>query len=151
MPLQTVPHAENRTSHVRWILVVVMCVISFISYILRTNISIVGDRVMHDLGLTQVQLGLILSAFAWGYAIFEFPGGIMGDVIGSRKSLAFAAIAWSILTALTAMIPGRSVASVTTILMLFIVIRFLVGAAQAPLFPVIGGAVGNGLPVVSWA
>ena len=151
MLARSVPHSEDRTSYVRWILVAMMCVISFISYILRTNLSIVGDRVMNDLGLTQVQLGLVLSAFAWGYTIFEFPGGILGDRIGSRKTLALASIAWAILTVLTAMIPGRSVASVSTILALFIVIRFLVGSTQAPLFPVIGGTIGNWFPVSSWA
>jgi MFS transporter, ACS family, glucarate transporter len=140
-----------RTSHVRWILVVVMCVVSFISYVLRTNLSIVGDRMMSDLGLTQIQLGLVLSAFAWGYALFQFPGGILGDVLGSRKALALTAAMWGILTLLTGMIPGRNLASIGTILTMLIVIRFLVGASHGPLFPIVGGTIGNWFPVSSWA
>jgi ACS family glucarate transporter-like MFS transporter len=128
-----------------------MCVISFISYILRTNLSIVGDRVTADLGLTEIQLGMILSAFAWGYALFQFPGGIWGDVVGSRKSLTIAAILWAALTVLTGLVPGRAIASAGMILSTLIIIRFLVGAAHAPLFPVIGGTIGNWFPVSGWA
>jgi sugar phosphate permease len=84
MALTAVSHSGKRTSNVRWILVLVMCVVSFISYILRTNLSAVGDRMMTDLGLTQIQFGMVLSAFAWGYGIFQFPGGILGDIFGSR-------------------------------------------------------------------
>ena len=39
---------------------------SFVAYVLRTNMSIAGERMMTDLGLTQVQLGMVLAAFAWG-------------------------------------------------------------------------------------
>jgi MFS transporter, ACS family, glucarate transporter len=49
---------------------------SFVSYLLRSNLSIAGERLIVDLGLTKVQLGAILAAFAWGYTIFQFPGGI---------------------------------------------------------------------------
>lgn len=151
MTIATVPHPENKSSHIRWIIVLVTCVVSFISYILRTNLSIVGDRMMADLGLTQIQLGMILSAFAWGYAIFQFPGGLMGDALGSRKSLTFVTVLWAVLTVLTGLIPGRSIASITAILTALIVIRFLVGASHAPLFPVVGGTIGNWFPVSSWA
>ncbi len=106
---------------------------------------------MSDLGLTHIQLGMILSAFAWGYALFQFPGGILGDVLGSRKSLTLAAILWAVLTVLTGLSPGRSMASVGVILAALIVIRFFVGAAHAPIFPVIGGAIGNWFPVSGWA
>jgi len=49
---------------------------SFVAYLLRINMSIAGENMMADLGLSKIQLGMILSAFAWGYAIFQFPGGI---------------------------------------------------------------------------
>jgi MFS transporter, ACS family, glucarate transporter len=151
MALTAVSHSGKRTSNVRWILVLVMCVVSFISYILRTNLSAVGDRMMTDLGLTQIQFGMVLSAFAWGYGIFQFPGGILGDIFGSRKSLTIAALFWGVLTILTGLTPGRTVLSVSLILGILIVIRFLVGATHAPLFPIIGGTIGNWFPVSGWA
>ena len=104
-----------------------------------------------DLGLDHVQFGMILSAFAWGYAVFQFPGGILGDVLGSRKALTICAILWAVLTVLTGLVPGRSIATTASIVSMMIVVRFLVGAVQAPIFPVIGGAIGNWFPVSNWA
>ena len=28
---------------------------------------------------------MVLSAFAWGYAIFRFPGGIFGNIVGMKN------------------------------------------------------------------
>ena len=106
---------------------------------------------MSDLGLNHLQLGLILSGFAWGYAIFQFPGGLLGDVLGSRKALTICAILWAVLTVLTGLTPGRAIASTGMIVTTLIVIRFLVGATHAPIFPVIGGTIGNWFPVSGWA
>lgn len=151
MTLKTVAHPRNKTSRVRWLIVVGMCLASFVSYILRTNLSIAGETMMSDLGLTQIQLGMVFSAFVWGYAIFQFPGGVLGDRFGSRKVLTIMAVAWGILTFLTGIIPGPSIASTLTILISLIVLRFLVGATHAPIFPVIGGTIGNWFPVSGWA
>src|SRR5262249_45044339 len=128
-----------------------MCAASFISYVLRTNVSVAGDSMMKELKLSEIQLGLILSAHAWGYAVFQFPGGVFGDVFGLRKSMTIAAVLWAILTALTAVVPSPAVASVSMILASLMAIRFLVGAVHAPIFPIVGGTIGNWFPVASWA
>src|SRR5688572_18290141 len=138
-------------SNVRWLLVAVMCITSFVSYVLRTNLSIAGEAMMSDLRFSAVQLGFVLSAFAWGYALFQFPGGILGDVLGSRRTITYAAILWGLLTILTGLTPSPAVASTAVILGTLISVRFLVGATQAPIFPVIGGTIGNWFPVSGWA
>ena len=79
----------------------------FVSYLLRTNVSVVGEAMITDLGLSEIQFGAILSAFAVGYAIFQFPGGIFGDKVGSRIAMTAAAIGWGVLTIAIAMVPGR--------------------------------------------
>lgn len=150
MTLEPAPHPAAKTSHVRWIMVVVMCAASFVSYVMRTDISIVGETMIRDLGLTQIQLGLVFSAFAWGYGLFQFPGGVFGDILGSRKALTVAALGWFVLSALTGLTPGPLHASTSVILGALIVIRFLVGAAHAPIFPVVGGTIGNWFPVSGW-
>ena len=37
--------------------------------------SVAGESVMRELGVSQVQLGWVLASFAWGYAIFQLAGG----------------------------------------------------------------------------
>ena len=125
---------------------------SFVAYVLRTNMSIAGENIMADLGLSKIQLGMVFSAFAWGYAIFQFPGGVFGDFVGSRRALSFIAVLWGILTLATGLVPGTAVASTTFILAALIGLRFLIGVAQAPLFPVFGGGtIGKWFPVSGWA
>ncbi len=135
---------------VRWRILLLICAASFVSYVLRTNLSIVGETLIQDLGLTQIQLGIVFSAFAWGYTIFQFPGGVFGDVAGCRKAVTIIAILWGLLTIFTGIVPGRSATAPAIILAVLIVLRFLVGASQAPIFPVIGGAIANWFPVSSW-
>jgi len=62
-------------------------VASFVSYVLRTNLSIAGPAMVSELGITEVELGMVLSAFALGYAVFQFPGGIFGDAVGPRLAV----------------------------------------------------------------
>jgi ACS family glucarate transporter-like MFS transporter len=125
---------------------------SFVAYVLRTNMSIAGENMMVDLGLSKIQLGMVLSAFAWGYAIFQFPGGIFGDKVGSRRALTIIAVLWGILTLATGLVPGTTLASTIFILATLIVLRFLMGVVQAPLFPVAcGGTIGSWFPVSGWA
>lgn len=151
MTLEAAEHPVNNRSHVRWIVIVAMCGVSFISYVLRTNISIAGDVLMKDLHLTEIQLGMVFAAFAWGYAIFQFPGGVLGDVYGSRKSLTICGLLWAVLTLLTGLVPGPRIATSATILIVLIVLRFITGAVHAPIFPVIGGTIANWFPVAGWA
>ena len=79
----------------RWVVLAVIILASFIAYTLRTNVNIVGETMMRDLGMTEYQLGLVFSAFAAGYALFQFPGGLIGDRFGPRKTITAIAIAWS--------------------------------------------------------
>ena len=143
---------DNRGTQVRWIILALLFMTSFVAYILRTNMSIAGESMMADLGLSKIQLGMVFSAFAWGYAIFQFPGGIFGSIVGSRRALTIIAVLWGILTLATGLVPGTTLASTAFILTTLIGLRFLMGVVQAPLFPVAcGGAIGNWFPVSGWA
>lgn len=106
---------------------------------------------INDLGLTEAHLGYIFSAFAAGYAIFQLPGGVLGNRFGTRRVMTVLIVAWAIFTALTALVPGADTLSIGAIVISLIVLRFLVGATQAPLFPVAcGGAIANWFPVGGW-
>ncbi|MDX1481803.1 MAG: MFS transporter [Woeseiaceae bacterium] len=136
---------------IRWIVLSIIILASFVAYVLRTNVNIVGETMMTDLGMNPVQLGMVFSAFAAGYAIFQFPGGIFGDRVGPRRAIAIIATAWAVLTIVTALVPGTDVLPVGVIITALVVVRFLVGAAHAPFFPVtIGGTIASWFPVRQW-
>lgn len=136
---------------IRWRILALVVLASLIGYLLRSNMSIAGESMMADLGLTKVQLGAILAAFAWGYTIFQFPGGVWGDRIGGRKALALIAVGWAVTNLAVGFTPGTSVASPMIVVAVLMVLRFLMGVAQAPLYPVTGGGtIASWFPVTGW-
>jgi ACS family glucarate transporter-like MFS transporter len=143
--------SPSRPSSVRWRICALMTLASFVAYIFRTNMSVAGEPMAADLRLSHVQLGIILSGWAWGYAALQFPGGVVGDWLGGRRTVTTLALLWGGLNLLVAFVPGREVLPIVVIATLLI-LRFLMGVAQAPLFPVIGGRmVACWFPVSGWA
>ncbi|HEY7683220.1 MAG TPA: MFS transporter [Gemmatimonadales bacterium] len=148
-PTPEVVHHPGPSS-VRWIILALLFAASVVAYVLRTNMSVAGEAMSRDVGLSQLQLGLVLAAFAWGYAIFQFPGGVLGDRLGGRRSLTLIAIAWGVLNLLVGLTPKA--ASPSVILAALISLRFLMGVAQAPVYPVTsGGTTCNWFPIGGWA
>ena len=137
------------TTGIRWRILVLLVLASFVSYVLRSNLSIAGERMIVDLGLTKVQLGAILAAFAWAYTIFQFPGGIWADRIGSRKAIALLAVGWTVTNLAVGFTPGASLASPVVIVASLMVLRFLMGVLQAPLV-VFGATIASWFPVTGW-
>lgn len=114
--------------------------------------SVAGEPMMRELGLTQMQLGAVLAAFAWSYAAFQFPGGVWAERLGGRRAIAVLALAWGVINLLTAFVPVRGAISLTLTLAALMALRALMGAAQAPFFPATGGALTcNWFPVSGWA
>jgi len=143
-------HSAHRTN-IRWIILGLCLAASFVSYFLRLNFSIVAESMMDDLGFSAIQLGTIVAAFPLGYAIFQFPGGVLGTHYGTRMVLTVAAILWGLLTIAIALVPGSGVLGVGAIVWALIVIRFLVGVTNAPIFPCTsGGTIANWFPVGGW-
>ena len=142
----------NRPTGVRWKILAILVLMSFVGYVLRTNMSVAGARMTEELGLSQLQLGWVLAAFAWGYALFQWPGGLLGDWLGGRKALTLIAVFWGALNLLVAFVPGISAAGPVTIVVTLALLRFLMGAAQAPMFPVLSGhTIARWFPVSGWA
>jgi MFS transporter, ACS family, glucarate transporter len=142
---------QVRPTGVRWRVLWLMVVGSMVAYVLRLNVSIAGEAMIRDLLLTPVQFGLILSAFAWGYGIFQVPGGLLGEWLGPRRALTLAIAAWGLVTLGTALLPPAA-AGASLIVGVAMVLRFLMGAAQAPIFPVTSGCtVRAWFPVSGWA
>lgn len=119
---------------VRWRIFAVIALGSFVSYVLRANLSIAAPAMMEDLSLSEADWGLVLAAFTAGYALFQFPGGMLGDRLGPRRALTAIAVAWFVFTVLTALVPSS--APPALIVALLVTVRFGVGAVHAPIFPV---------------
>jgi len=140
-----------RPTNVRWRILAILMFISFVSYMLRGNLSIAGPAMIQDLQLTEIQWGWIMAAFPLGYALFQFPGGCWGDHKGPRFTLAAIAVVWGLLIAITSLTPARDVAPVYMVIGFLLTDQFLVGAAHAPVFPIMVSAIGRWFPVGGWA
>ena len=132
---------QQQTSHVRWLLVSWMFVVSAIAYLDRVNISIAGPTITKEFHLTNIQLGWIFGAFSLGYAIFQTPGGSLADHLGPRWILTAGVVWWGLFTSLTALIPPIGSALVS-----FICLRFLLGAGEAVVYPASNNVVANWVP-----
>jgi ACS family glucarate transporter-like MFS transporter len=112
--------------------------LSVLLYVDRTCIAAAKDAVTRDLALTNEQWSWVLAAFAFGYALFQTPGGALADRLGGRAVLAAVVTAWSVFTGLTA--AAWNLASL-------LVIRFLFGAGEAGAFPGMAKVAFSWIPV----
>ncbi|MGH9464537.1 MAG: MFS transporter, partial [Thermoanaerobaculia bacterium] len=133
------PPTAGRPSRVRWTVLALMCLAGFVAYVLRKNMSVAGAAMIGELGISELQFGIVLAAFTWGYGLAQIPGALAGERFGARRTLAGAALAWGILTLATALVPGTEGVSAAACVAALVVLRFLMGVAQAPLYPVTGG------------
>ncbi len=117
---------EPRPTRVRYWVIIFAVTLAIITYIDRVCISQAVPLMTRDLGLSAVEKGYIFSAFTLAYALFEIPGGWLGDLIGPRKVLMRIVIWWSFFTAAT----GWAWSFIS-----LLVTRFLFGAGEAGCFP----------------
>jgi len=141
------PASGPAPSRTRWKILALLTLISIITYVDRVNISVAARQMMPALGLTQMQMGYVFSAFVLGYALFQIPGGWLGDRWGTRLVLAGAVVWWSVSTALTAVAGTLPTAECLGVLGSLILIRFLIGVGEAAALPNFSRAVANWFPL----
>jgi ACS family glucarate transporter-like MFS transporter len=125
-PKQLRRETVTQPSHARYWVVFFAVTLAVITYIDRVCISQAAPSITRDLGLTPIEMGLAFSSFAWAYALFEIPGGWLGDFMGPRKVLMRIVIWWSFFTAATGWVWSLASLWIT---------RFLFGAGEAGCFP----------------
>ncbi|AHE55668.1 MFS transporter [Sphingomonas sanxanigenens] len=133
--------AAEKPSHVRHRIIALIFIITSINYADRATFSIAGNAAAGELGLGSVQMGFILSAFAWAYVLAQIPGGALLDRFGTKRIYAGAIALWSVFTALQGTVGFLVGLPIVTTLF---ALRFLVGLAEAPSFP------GNARLVAAW-
>jgi MFS family permease len=125
--------AKRRVSASNMVLFL-LCLMYFVTYLDRVNIATAGGEIMKDLGLSNTQFGLILSAFAYPYAIFQVIGGSVGDKFGARRTLLVCGLIWASATILTGLVGG--------LISLFLA-RVLLGFGEGATFPTATRAMQN--------
>jgi MFS family permease len=111
--------------------------LAVVTYIDRVSISFAAPFITKDLGLDSRQMGAVFAAFGWAYALFEIPGGYLGDRLGPRSVLTRIVLWWSFFTAATGWAWNFLSLAVT---------RFLFGAGEAGCFPNVTKAFTTWLP-----
>jgi len=104
-----------------------LCLMYLITYIDRVNVATAASDFRRELSLSNTQLGLIFSAFAYPYLLFQVFGGWVGDRFGPRKTLFTCGLVWAGATILTGLAGGM--------ISLFLV-RVLLGVGEGATFPV---------------
>ena len=133
-------------SPLRWLILGLLFAISVVTYIDRINISVTARQMMPALGLTEQEMGLVFSAFVVGYALFQIPGGWLGDRLGIRIVLMVALIWWSCFTAWTAIAATSFLAAPLGVVGALALVRFLLGVGEAAALPTFNRAVTDWLP-----
>jgi ACS family glucarate transporter-like MFS transporter len=131
------PETASQPTRARYVVTAFAVTLAIITYIDRVAISQAAPLMQADLGLGKKEMGWAFSAFLWAYALFEIPGGWLGDRIGPRRVLMRVVLWWSLFTAATGW-----VWSLTSLL----VTRALFGAGEAGCFPNITRAFQTWLP-----
>jgi len=124
-----------------WILLL-LCLMYMILYIDRVNISTAAPLIKANLGLSNTQLGLAFSAFAYPYALFQLIGGYFGDKFGARRTLCVSGLIVCVSTAATGLVNG---------LASLIAARLALGIGEGATFPTATRAMSVWTPERNWA
>jgi len=126
MILARMPTHSVRPTRARHWVIVFAVTLAIITYVDRVCISKAAPLIQRDLHFTKEQMGWVFSAFTLAYALFEIPGGWLGDKLGPRRVLMRVVAMWSVFTAATGY--AWNLASM-------VVCRFMFGAGEAGCFP----------------
>src|SRR5476651_946568 len=117
---------RSTIAKVSWRLLPLIGVAYCIAYMDRTNIAVAALTMNKDLGFTAYIYGWGAGIFFFSYSLFEIPSNLILERAGARLWIARIMITWGIISGLTAFVTGQTS---------FLVIRFLLGAAEAGFFP----------------
>jgi MFS family permease len=111
-----------------------ICLMYLITYIDRVNVSTAAGAFQKELGLSNTQVGLVFSMFAYPYLLFQVIGGWVGDRFGARRTLTICGLIWAAATIATGLVSGLAA---------MLVARFFLGFGEGATFPTATRAMAN--------
>ena len=117
------PARIRRVQNVTLVLLFIAGIVNFLD---RSSLSVAGEAIRGDLGLSATEFGVLLSAFSLSYGFAQLPSGMLLDRFGPRIVLGAGLIFWSLMQALTWMVNSFSH---------FILLRIGLGIGEAPFMP----------------
>ncbi len=108
------------------IVLALLCVMYLILYVDRVNIATAAPLIKADLKLSNTQLGIIFSAFALPYAVFQLIGGWVADRLGARITLTLCCAIVGVATVLTGAVSGFAA---------LVAVRLVLGFGEGAAFP----------------
>ena len=116
---------------------VLLVVCGVINYLDRATLAVANEYIRADLGLSLGQMGLLLSAFSWSYALCQLPVGALVDKIGPRWLLGCGLVVWSL---------AQAAGGFAATFGYFVLARIALGIGEAPQFPAAARVVSNWFP-----
>jgi sugar phosphate permease len=110
-----------------------LCAAAVIAYMQRMGLNVAEQAIREDLALDKEQLGMVMSAWYFGYAALQLPSGWLADRFGSRVVLTSLALCWSAWTAIAALAWDHQS---------LLIFWLCMGLAQAGIFPCSAKSIG---------
>lgn len=109
-----------------WRLMPLVTLMYLVAVIDRQNVGFAKLQMVHALGMSETAYGLASSLFFIGYLVFELPSVMAVHRFGARMWFARIVLTWGLLTIFLGFVTSGS---------MFTALRFLLGAAEAGLYP----------------
>jgi ACS family glucarate transporter-like MFS transporter len=134
---------------VRWRIFSFLFAFGFVAYVQQKSITVAAERMMPELGLSQLQIGWLEQAFVLGYAIFQIPGGIFGQRLGARRTFVIIGLTAFCATLATPLLP--EVFGGGALFLVLLGAQVLLGCSQGAIFPVSSGVFEAWFPPNRWS
>jgi ACS family D-galactonate transporter-like MFS transporter len=128
MPTSTSPRRKKISAGLS-IVLLLLAISAFINYVDRGNLSIAAPLLKDELGISALQLGVLLSAFFWTYACMQPVSGWLVDRWDVNWVFAGGFFLWSAATAATGLVHTFAA---------LMILRLLVGVGESVAYPSYG-------------
>jgi ACS family glucarate transporter-like MFS transporter len=134
---------------IRWRIFAFMFMIGFVAYLQQKTLTIAAEPMEPALALSQFQIGLLRGSFILGYALCQFPAGLIGERLGARRTFVYAGTLAII--AMLAMPIAPHMLRGDALFIAMLLAQALLGVAQSVVWPVSAGVIGRWFPSSQWA